>query len=142
MTFQPNEPDITNQEVHEIVSDTIETAEIALFVKGTKHMPQCGYSDKALSLVHHYRDEEDVAVVNVLQNIDAFRQTLEKQSGWETIPQTFVEGEFIGGSDILVEMAERGDLGEALNADETTAPPEFRADANGSNGSTEPEAPF
>jgi monothiol glutaredoxin len=141
MTFDPNEPELEVDEVRERVEETIETAEIALFVKGTRHMPQCGYSDKALSLVHHYRDAEDVTVVNVLQNLDAFRDVLESRSGWETIPQTFVEGEFVGGSDILVELAEREELAETLNADPEISSPES-SDESEETEETDVEAPF
>lgn len=139
MTFDPNEPELSADEVQDIVDETIEDAEIAMFVKGTRHMPQCGYSDRALSLVHHYRDEEDVAVVDALQNIDAFREALEEHSGWTTTPQTFVDGEFVGGSDILVELAERGELGETLNAPSQSPPPEFTDEPT---ESTDVEAPF
>jgi len=139
MTFKPNEPDLTAEETEELVAETIESEEIAMFVKGNRRMPQCGYSDKALSLGHHYRDAEDVAVVDVLQNLDAFRETLETHSGWETIPQVFVEGEFVGGSDILEAYAERGDLAETLNADQETAPPEF---TSGTDDTSDVEAPF
>jgi monothiol glutaredoxin len=137
MTFNPDEPDLTANEVRDVVEETIETEEIALFIKGTRHMPQCGYSDKALSLTHHYRDEDDIAVVDILQNMGAFREEREKRSGWETIPQAFVDGEFVGGSDILTELAERGELGETLNAPDTE-PPEFGSPSNESS----PEAPF
>lgn len=139
MTFKPNEPDLTAEETEELVAETIESEEIAMFVKGNRRMPQCGYSDKALSLVHHYRDAEDVAVVDVLQNLDAFRETLETHSGWETIPQVFVDGEFVGGSDILEEYAERGDLAETLNADQEAAPPEFTKETD---DTSDVEAPF
>jgi monothiol glutaredoxin len=137
MTFNPDDPDLTAEEVSDVVEETIETEEIALFIKGTRHMPQCGYSDKALSLTHHYRDEDDITVVNILQNMDAFREELEERSGWETIPQTFVDGEFVGGSDILEELAERGELGETLNAPDADSP-EFGSTSNESS----PEAPF
>lgn len=138
MTFNPNDPELTEQEVQELVDETIETSEIALFIKGTRHMPQCGYSKKALSLVDHYRDEEAVAVVNTLQNLEVFREALEEYSGRTTTPQTFVEGEFVGGSDILEQMAERGELAEALNADPETEPPQV----GGGQSSSDAEAPF
>ncbi len=139
MPFNPNEPELTSEETRELVAETIETKEIAMFVKGNRHMPQCGYSDKALSLVHHYRDADDVAVVNVLQNLPVFREALETHSGWETIPQVFVDGEFVGGSDILETLAERGELAETLNADPESASPPF---IGKSEDSTDVEAPF
>jgi monothiol glutaredoxin len=83
-------------------------------MKGSPMMPQCGYSRKALALLGRHR--EDVETVDVLQNLDAYRAALEPHSGRETIPQTFVEGEFIGGSDILEQLEERGELAAKVNA--------------------------
>ncbi len=68
-------------------------------------MPQCGYSRRALGLIDQYRDEYET--VDVLESLDEYRVALEEHSGWETIPQTFVDGEFVGGSDILVELGAR-----------------------------------
>ena len=101
-------------EVTERVETAIEENEVVLFMKGTEHMPQCGYSRRALGLLGKHRD--DVETVDVLESLDEYREALERHSGWETIPQTFVDGEFIGGSDILAELEERGELGEKLSA--------------------------
>lgn len=114
MTFDPASEGLDDEAVFDRVDEAIEDNEIVLFMKGTPMMPQCGYSKRALGLVSKYRD--DVATVDVLQNIDAFREALEDHSGWTTTPQTFVEGEFVGGSDILEQYQERGDLAEKLNA--------------------------
>ena len=113
MSFDP-EPDLSPEEVQERVDETIEDNEVALFMKGTELMPQCGYSRKALNLIQQHR--EDVATVNVLDALDEHREALERHSGRETIPQTFVDGEFVGGSDILEQLHEDGDLDETLNA--------------------------
>jgi monothiol glutaredoxin len=123
-------------EVRERVDEAIENNEVVLFMKGTARMPQCGYSKRALGLVGRYRD--DIETVDTLQNLDAFREALESHSGWETIPQTFVDGEFVGGSDILAELDERGDLAETLNADPAAAPTE----AGDSADDGDVEAPF
>jgi monothiol glutaredoxin len=77
-------------------------------------MPQCGYSRRALGLIQQHR--EDVATVDVLDALDYYRAALDEHSGWETIPQTYVNGEFVGGSDVLAELDERGELGETLDA--------------------------
>ena len=114
MTFQPGS-DLSPEEVQERVDTAIEDNEVALFIKGTELMPQCGYSRKALGLIGQYRD--DVEVVNVLDALDEFREALDAHSGWETIPQTYVDGEFVGGSDILEELDERGELAETLGVD-------------------------
>ena len=130
MTFDPNEPELDADEVADRVNEAIDGNEVALFIKGDELMPQCGYSERALGLVKQYR--EDVEVVDALQNLDVFREALEDHSGWDTIPQTFVDGEFVGGSDILAELEERGELAETLNVPDATA----------STGTDDAEAPF
>jgi monothiol glutaredoxin len=113
MTFDPN-AGLEQEEVTERVDAAIENNEVVLFMKGTRHMPQCGYSDRALGLIGQYREEFET--VDVLESLDEYRTALEQHSGWETIPQTFVDGEFIGGSDILAELEERGELEAKLTA--------------------------
>jgi len=113
MTFDPN-ASLPQEEVTEHVDSVIEENDVVLFMKGTPVMPQCGYSDRALQYIGQYR--EDFATVDVLESLDEYRTALEAHSGWETIPQTFVDGEFVGGSDILVELEERGELKETLQA--------------------------
>ena len=120
MTFDPTEPDLSPDEVQEVVDEAIESEEVVLFMKGDARMPQCGYSKKAVTLIQQYRGTDGVTTVDALQNLDAFREALNEHSGWETIPQTFVDGEFVGGSDILEELHERGDLAETLNVDPET----------------------
>ena len=127
MPFDPNEPELDADEVRDRVDTAIEENEVVLFMKGTELMPQCGYSERALGLIDKYRD--DYEVVDTLQNLEVFREALDAHSGWETTPQTFVEGEFVGGSDILAELDERGELAEALNVD----PDEVEADADASD---------
>ena len=113
MTFDPN-ASLSQEEVTERVDTAIENNEVVLFMKGTPHMPQCGYSDRAVKLIARHREEFEA--IDVLESLDEFRVALEEHSGWETIPQTFVDGEFIGGSDILLELEERGELAGELNA--------------------------
>ena len=115
MTFDPTDRGLDADKVQDRVDEAIEENEIVLFMKGDARMPQCGYSKRALGLIRQYRD--DVEIVDTLQNLDAFREALESHSGWETIPQTFVDGEFVGGSDILAELDDRGNLAETLNID-------------------------
>jgi len=114
MTFDP-EADLSPEEVRERVDDTIADNDVALFMKGSAMMPQCGYSRKAIALIQHHR--EDVATVDVLPALDAYREALERHSNRETIPQAFVDGEFVGGSDVLEQLHERGELGETLDAE-------------------------
>lgn len=114
MTFDPD-AGLAQETVDDRVETTIDENEIVLFMKGTPMMPQCGYSARALELISQYRD--DIETVDVLESLDEYRQALEEQSGWETIPQTFVDGEFVGGSDILAELDERGELAGTLQTD-------------------------
>jgi monothiol glutaredoxin len=111
MAFQRGD-DLDQEAVNERVDTAIDEHEVVLFMKGNKLMPQCGYSDRALGLIGQYREEFET--VDVLESIDEYRVALERHSGWETTPQTFVEGEFVGGSDVLAELDERGDLETAL----------------------------
>ncbi|WP_135825568.1 glutaredoxin family protein [Halorussus ruber] len=113
MTFQPGS-DLTEEEVRERVDSAIEDNEVVLFMKGNELMPQCGYSQKALELIQSHRDEYET--VDVLEALAEHRAALEDHSGWETIPQTFVNGEFVGGSDVLAELEERGELADELSA--------------------------
>ena len=131
MTFDPNAQGLDAEEVADRVDDAIENNEVVLFMKGDAMLPQCGYSRRALGLIGQYR--EDVETVDALANLEAFRDALERHSGWTTIPQTFVDGEFVGGSDILAELEERGELAETLNAD---------PDAAGEAGDGAVDAPF
>ncbi len=111
MDFPP-EQGHDQDEVDDHVEETLENNEVVLFMKGTELMPQCGYSRKALGLIDSHREEYET--VDVLESLDEYRVALNEHSGWETIPQTFVDGEFVGGSDILEELEERGELAETL----------------------------
>ena len=113
MTFDPN-AGLAQEDVDERVDEAIESNEVVLFMKGTPLMPQCGFSDRAITLIGEHREEFET--VDVLESLDEYRAALNRHSGWETIPQTYVDGEFVGGSDILAELDERGELGETLGA--------------------------
>ena len=115
MTFDPSAQGLDADAVQERVDDAIADNEVVLFMKGSAMMPQCGYSKRAIGILQQYRD--DVETVDALQNLDAFRAALNEHSGWETIPQAFADGEFIGGSDIIAELDERGELAEKLGVD-------------------------
>ncbi|MFW5963517.1 MAG: glutaredoxin family protein [Natronomonas sp.] len=114
MSFEIDEG-LPQEEVDELVDEVIENNEVVLFMKGTAMAPQCGYSEKALHHVRRYR--EDVECIDVLTSIDEFRAALERHSGWTTTPQAYVDGEFVGGSDVLEELDERGELAATLNAE-------------------------
>ncbi|GAB3027231.1 glutaredoxin family protein [Natronobiforma cellulositropha] len=113
MTFQPNRS-LPQEDVDERVERAITENDVVLFMKGTELMPQCGYSQRALELIGTYREEFET--VDTLESLAEFRTALSEHSGWETIPQTFVDGEFVGGSDVLAELEERGELAATLEA--------------------------
>jgi monothiol glutaredoxin len=77
-------------------------------------MPQCEYSRRAVQLLTEYRD--DIRTVDVLDALEEYRSALVDKSGWETIPQVYVDGEFIGGSDVLETLAARGELEARIDA--------------------------
>jgi len=84
---------------------------VVLFMKGSPLFPQCGFSSRAIAILQHL----DVAFesVDVLQD-QGVRQGIKSYSDWPTIPQLYVDGEFIGGSDIMMEMYESGELADLL----------------------------
>ncbi len=92
----------------EFIQKTISDYPIVLFMKGTAQFPQCGFSGKAIQLLKAC-GASNVATVNVLED-DSIRQGIKEFSQWPTIPQLFIKGEFIGGSDIMTEMFESGEL--------------------------------
>jgi monothiol glutaredoxin len=114
MTFQP-ESEAEPDEIEARVEETIAENDVVLFMKGNRLMPQCGYSQRAVELIGQHVEEFET--VDVLPALDHYREALEAESGWETIPQTFVDGEFVGGSDVLAELDERGELAAELGAE-------------------------
>ena len=103
---------LPQSEIDELVDETIAENEVALFMKGTPLAPECGYSKKAITHLRRHRD--DIECVDVLTSPDEFRTALERHSGWTTIPQAYVDGEFIGGSDVIEALDERGELAAEL----------------------------
>ena len=114
MTFSP-ETDADADEISERVETVIADNDVVLFMKGNRLMPQCGYSQRAVELISGHVEEFET--VDVLPALPQYREALESQSGWETIPQTYVDGEFVGGSDVLAELDERGELAAELGAE-------------------------
>ena len=91
----------------------VKGSRIVLFMKGTELFPQCGFSSRAVAILQHLGAE--FGTVDVLQD-QAVRQGIKGYSDWPTIPQLYVDGEFVGGSDIMMEMYESGELGELIGA--------------------------
>ena len=100
--------------IQEQIKEVVNTHRVVLFMKGTKQFPQCGFSSRAVQLLQA-SGCEDFVTVNVLEN-EAVRQGIKEYSDWPTIPQLYVNGEFVGGSDILMEMYEAGELQALLKA--------------------------
>jgi monothiol glutaredoxin len=93
------------------IADIVQGADIVLFMKGSPHFPQCGFSSRAIAILE--RMGAPYSSVDVLQDQD-IRQGIKSFSDWPTIPQLYVKGEFIGGSDIMLEMFETGELRQLL----------------------------
>ena len=86
---------------------------VVLFMKGSPLFPQCGFSSRAIAILNHL--EVEFESVDVLQD-QGIRQGIKAYSDWPTIPQLYVDGEFLGGSDIMMEMYESGELKQVLDA--------------------------
>lgn len=89
------------------IAEIVQGNDVLLFMKGTPLFPQCGFSSKAIAILDHLG--VDYETVDVLQDMEV-RQGIKEFSDWPTIPQLYVKGEFIGGSDIMMEMFEAGEL--------------------------------
>ena len=97
------------------IDELVKSSTVVLFMKGNASFPQCGFSGRAIQILKACGvDPKEVTTVNVLDD-DAIRQGIKDYSHWPTIPQLYVKGEFIGGSDIMMEMYESGELKEALD---------------------------
>ena len=100
---------------HQRIDDLVKNNDILLFMKGNASFPQCGFSGRALQILKACGvDTKNIATVNVLEDPE-IRQSIKEYSQWPTIPQLYVKGEFIGGSDIMMEMYESGELQQLLN---------------------------
>ena len=95
------------------IDDIVKGHDVVLFMKGTPLFPQCGFSSRAVAIMEHL--DVPFHSVDVLQDME-IRQGIKEYSDWPTIPQLYVKGEFVGGSDIMMEMFEAGEL-QALMAD-------------------------
>ena len=95
----------------EQIKDTVTANDVVLFMKGTKTMPQCGFSSRVAGVLNFMGVE--YADVNVLAD-EEIRQGIKDYSDWPTIPQLYVKGEFVGGCDIITEMTLSGELDQLL----------------------------
>lgn len=106
-------------DVQKRIDDLVKHNRVVLFMKGTPDFPQCGFSANAVQILKAC-SAVDVATVNVLEHPD-IRQGIKEYANWPTIPQLYVGGEFIGGSDILTEMYQSGELKTLLAAADQSA---------------------
>lgn len=97
--------------VHAFIADTVKGHDVVLFMKGTPDAPRCGFSSLAVQILDHVG--APFVGVDVLQD-EALRDGIKTFSDWPTIPQLYVKGEFVGGSDIMMEMYESGELQQLL----------------------------
>ena len=93
------------------IKDMVEGSDVFLFMKGTPLFPQCGFSSRAVAILEHLGVEFESA--DVLQDSEV-RQGIKAYSEWPTIPQLYVKGDFVGGSDIMMEMYEAGELPQLM----------------------------
>ena len=101
-------------EAKERIDALVQGNDVVLFMKGSALFPQCGFSSRAVAILDHL--EVPFETVDVLQDQE-IRQGIKEYSDWPTIPQLYVKGEFVGGSDIMMEMFESGELQQLLKAE-------------------------
>ena len=98
-----------------IIDETIKSHDVVLYMKGTKSMPQCGFSSRVAGVLNYM--EVDYQDMNVLAD-ENIRQGIKDYSDWPTIPQLYVKGEFVGGCDIITEMTMSGELDTMFDENE------------------------
>ena len=103
-----------SETVKDRIQALVKDHRIVLFMKGSELFPQCGFSGRAIAILD--RLEAGYKTVDVLQDAE-IRAGIKEYSDWPTIPQLYVDGEFVGGSDIMMEMYESGELAELVKAD-------------------------
>jgi monothiol glutaredoxin len=96
------------------IDEIVKNNQVVLFMKGTPLFPQCGFSSRAITILEHL--DVQFETVDVLQDPE-IRNGIKDYSDWPTIPQLYVKGEFVGGSDIMLEMFESGELQQLVNAE-------------------------
>ncbi len=113
------------------IKETVTSNDVVLFMKGTKAMPQCGFSSRVAGVLNFMGVE--FADVNVLAD-DNIRQGIKDYSDWPTVPQLYVKGEFVGGCDIITEMTLSGELDQLFEAKGVTFDKEAAAKIREHNG--------
>jgi monothiol glutaredoxin len=112
--------DFEMSDVQQRIDQLVKSNDVLLFMKGSASFPMCGFSGRAIQILKACGVEpRTVATVNVLED-DEIRQAIKDYSNWPTIPQLYVRGEFIGGSDIMMEMYQSGELQQVLGSTAST----------------------
>lgn len=106
-------------DVRIFIDETVKEHPVVLFMKGSAQFPQCGFSGKAISILRDLGVRK-LVTINVLDDQEV-REEIKKYSNWPTIPQLYVKGEFIGGSDIMDEMKNSGELKTLLDESGATS---------------------
>jgi len=99
-------------DVSQRIKQTVDSNRVMLFMKGNRDFPQCGFSGRAIQILQALGAQFETA--DVLTD-DEIRQGIKEYSNWPTIPQLYIGGEFVGGSDIMMEMYENGELEKKLS---------------------------
>jgi monothiol glutaredoxin len=99
-------------DVQKRIDDLVKSNRVVLFMKGSAQFPMCGFSGRAIQLLKA-SGASDIKTFNVLED-EAVRQGIKEYANWPTIPQLYINGEFVGGSDIMMEMYEAGELQNLL----------------------------
>lgn len=100
--------------VHQQIDALVKNNEVLLFMKGNAQFPMCGFSGRAIQLLKASGvDLKDLKTINVLEEPE-IRQGIKAYSNWPTIPQLYIKGEFVGGSDIMTEMFDSGELKQLI----------------------------
>lgn len=101
-------------ETRQRIDQLVKGHRVVLFMKGTAQFPMCGFSGRAVQVLNAC-GVDDLVTVNVLDD-EAIRQGIKEYANWPTIPQLYVNGEFVGGSDIMLEMYQSGELQRVLSS--------------------------
>jgi monothiol glutaredoxin len=120
-----------NPELKQKVEEVLRENRVLLFMKGTPEMPRCGFSMRVVSVLEQMGTE--YGAIDVLPILDPLREVTGEIADWRTFPQLYVNGELVGGCDIVEEMAESGELADLLGVEQpetAPAPPQPQAAAN------------
>lgn len=109
---------VNQEDIKKKVNSKIEDNDVVIFMKGNRLVPRCMYSKKAIDIISQY--ETEFECVDILSDTEKYRQALNDISEWKTVPQIYVNEEFIGGSDIIEELDEKDELQEILDFEDNS----------------------